>query len=137
MAGLVDMIFTSKFIYISTVTIILINMIFFPNLLNNKDIKLMDMSYLINDKSYARQGNSTDVNQSESLEGQGCSIFLFLSFVGLITIVYVLFKDFDNKKEVKNEDDESLLSFVNNKKGSQNLSSSIGYSLVETEAGDD
>ncbi len=140
MVGIVDMIFTSKFIYITTVAVVLINTIFFPNLLNNKDIKLMDLSYLINDKSYAQQANTSDVNQIESIEGKGSFVFLFISLAGLLAIVYVLFKDFDIKKAAKDEDDESLLtvsSIVNNKKGNQNVSSSVGYSLVETDAGDD
>jgi hypothetical protein len=139
MAGLVDMIFTSKFIYITTVAVVLINMIFFPNLLNNKDIKLMDLSYLINDKSYSQQ-NSTSINQNESFEGKTSYVFLSLSVMGLAAILYVLFKDFDLKKINKDDDEESLLSvasIINNKKGNLNQSSSIGYSLVDTEVGDE
>jgi len=140
MAGFVDMIFTSKFLYISTVAIVLINTFFFPNLLNNKDIKLMDMSYLISDKSYnTPQTNISEINQIEHEEVKGSFVFLILSVAGLLAVIYVLFKDFDKKNTTKDEEDESLLSvstFVNNKKTSQNISS-VGYSLVETEAGDD
>ena len=50
MSGAKSFIFSSNFLMLSTVGLIALNVVFFPDLLNNKDIKLYDMSYLITPK---------------------------------------------------------------------------------------
>ena len=65
MSGVKSFLFSSNFLMLSTVGLIALNVVFFPDLLNNKDIKLYDMSYLITPKE---SDNTNSLNSSVSAE---------------------------------------------------------------------
>lgn len=71
---------TSKsFIYSSLLFVILINVVFYPDLFNNKDIRLNDLSYLLDNKredskiaepsnTNSEQENAVVINEQETSE---------------------------------------------------------------------
>ena len=123
MAGIFENIFTTKFLYISTLIVIGVNILFFPDLLNNKDIKLLDMSYLMHNNQ-----NEVKTDQRDLSLGTVSYLFLLLSFACCGYLIYSLFQD----KTVIENDEESLVNFASKR----NNNSTINYSLVETEADD-
>lgn len=124
MAGAFENIFTTKFLYISTLVVIGVNVVFFPDLLNNKDIKLLDMSYLIHNNQ-----NEVKTDQRDLSLGSVSYLFLLLSLACCGYLIYNLFQE----KTVIENDEESLVNFSSKR----NNNSTVNYSLVETEAGDD
>ncbi len=126
MASIFENIFTTKFLYISTLIVIGINIVFFPDLLNNKDIKLLDMSYLMTDKQ-----NEVKVNQPDLSLGNVNYLFLILSLACCGYLIYSLFQE-KNLHSIKEDDEESLISLSSKR----NNTSTVNYSLIETDAGD-
>ncbi len=126
MAGVFENIFTTKFLYISTLLVIGINIVFFPDLLNNKDIKLLDMSYLMTNKQ-----DEVKVNQPDLSLGNVSYLFLILSLACCGYLIYSLFQEKDIQN-IKEDDEESLI----NLSSKRNNNSTVDYSLIETDAGD-
>ena len=126
MAGVFENIFTTKFLYISTLLVIGINIVFFPDLLNNKDIKLLDMSYLMTNKQ-----DEVKVNQPDLSLGNVSYLFLILSLACCGYLIYSLFLE-KTLNSIKEDDEESLISLSSKR----NNNSTVNYSLIETDAGD-
>ena len=124
MAGVFESIFTTKFLYISTLIVIGVNILFFPDLLNNKDIKLLDISYLMHNNQ-----NEVKTDERDLSLGTVSYLFLLLSFACCGYLIYNLFQD-----KIVNENDEESLANYSSKR---NNNSTINYSLIETDAGDD
>lgn len=58
-------IFSSKSLYLATLIVILINIVLFPGLLSNPDIKLNDLSYLTNENLGVRKIDNENINDRE------------------------------------------------------------------------
>ena len=69
--GYSSLFFSSKILYAMSISFVAINLYFFPDLLNGKDIKLYDMSYLINkDYTLERSSNKDISNLDKSVESE-------------------------------------------------------------------
>lgn len=61
-------IFNTKTLYVATLSVIVMNIFFFPNLLNHPDMKLNDLSYLTHDTHSALYNRLPDTNDNKQVE---------------------------------------------------------------------
>lgn len=134
-------IFSTKVIYISTISVVLINVVFFPELLNNKDIKLLDNSFIFQNKNSNSTSSSDDLplrnTKIEPIGGLGLGFLSILISLSVFLIVYIFkYSDKSEENEYSLCDSNDLpenISYITKK--SLGFESSIDYSLIDTTAG--
>ena len=133
-------IFSTKVIYISTISVVLINILFFPDLLNNKDIKLLDNSYIFQNKVLNSTSSIEFPDNKTKLEPMGIIGLGFLSIVISLSVFFIvyIFKysdkfEWNEYSLCENNDLPENISYISRK--SVGFESSIDYSLIDTTAG--